>query len=106
VEVVRILLEHGVDATILNKTRLTALHIAAQTRRVEVVSFLLKHGRDATSSEADGVTPLHRAAEEGYTTFSSARRMLGPTAHADDGRAPLPVAAKKGHGELSRLLVR
>ena len=76
-EVVRLLLEAGVDKDAPNTDDRTALHIAAQEGHLEVVRLLLEAGADKDAADTDGWS----------------------------GWPALLIAAKKGHLEVVRLLL-
>ena len=60
-EIVKQLLETGVDVTIPEKDGYTVMHAAAFQGRAEVVKLLLAYGIDANDVSAlDGFTPFHR----------------------------------------------
>ena len=60
-EIVKQLLETGVDVTIPEKDGYTVMHAAAFQGRAEVVKLLLAYGIDANDvSASDGFTPFHR----------------------------------------------
>ena len=79
---VRILLEHGLHATMQNKNELTSLHAASMGGHVDVACLLLEHGADATAQEKDGGLHyiLHRLKDmwKLRASFSSVVRMLQP----------------------------
>lgn len=64
-EMVRCLLEAGVDRDTQEEECRTPLHIAAQNGHVHVVQFLSRVGADKDRQDAEGRTPLHVAAENG-----------------------------------------
>jgi ankyrin repeat protein len=61
VEVVRILVEHGMDVTAKAGNGWTPLHVATEQGNVELVRFLVEHGAEPSAPANDGQTPLHLA---------------------------------------------
>jgi ankyrin repeat protein len=64
-QVVRILVEHGMDVAARANDGWTPLHVAVHRGNVDVVRILVEHGADATVQANDGRTPLHMAAGVG-----------------------------------------
>jgi Ankyrin repeats (3 copies) len=65
-QVVRLLLQHGVDVSIKKTDGVTPLHEAMRTGDREMVSLLLQHGADVTSKQWRWRKPLHIAAFNGH----------------------------------------
>lgn len=63
-KIVRILLEHGADTEIRDKTGRTPLHLAAKNGSVRNVKVLLEFGAEVDSKDYSGKTALHLASEE------------------------------------------
>jgi ankyrin repeat protein len=61
VEIVRLLLDSGVDVNSVDNDGYTPLHIACIYEHPEVVELLLKYGADVNKSNNDGKTPCHFA---------------------------------------------
>ena len=86
VEVIRIHLERGADATAVrdrDEDGSTALHLALRWGRAAVAYVLLERSVDGMARDRDGVTPLHLAAREEHPNMwrlfvcsLSAARML------------------------------
>ena len=66
VECVRLLLEHGADATLANALGETALHVAAWDGHADVISALLTAGASLNKTGPEGETPLLLAADGGH----------------------------------------
>ncbi|WP_264374903.1 ankyrin repeat domain-containing protein [Wolbachia endosymbiont (group B) of Carcina quercana] len=56
-EIVRFLVEDGIDINATNKFKWTALHSAADQGKLEIIRFLLDKGSDPTIRDTDGKTP-------------------------------------------------
>jgi ankyrin repeat protein len=67
-DVVRLLLEHGVDvnARMGDSDHPTPLHLAAEHRRVEAVHVLLQHGANVGTKDGRGKTALQVALDKGH----------------------------------------
>ena len=61
-DVIRILLESGLDANALDSYDNTPLHKAAETKNPENVLFLIQNGADVHSTNKRRQSPLHEAA--------------------------------------------
>jgi ankyrin repeat protein len=66
VEVVRILVKHGMDVAARTNDGWTPLHLGVLQGNVDVVRILIEHGADTTVGANDGRTPLHMAVEAGH----------------------------------------
>ena len=62
VDMVRRLLEHGVDPNICNNDHITPLHTASSRGLVEAARLLLSHGAKVDAKDNNGKTPLQVAA--------------------------------------------
>jgi ankyrin repeat protein len=61
-DIIRVLLEHGADATTLGGTQSTPLHLALSINAgPEIVRQLIKHGADVNARDRSHSTPLHLA---------------------------------------------
>jgi ankyrin repeat protein len=65
VEVVRMLLEHGADATLQTEKGYNPLHLACFSGNTELVRLLLGQGVEVEAKTTDGSTALHFAARYG-----------------------------------------
>jgi ankyrin repeat protein len=61
VDTVRLLINHGADVSVQDKTRSTPLHMAALFGSFETVLLLLEHGADINAQDGRNKTPLHLA---------------------------------------------
>ncbi|KAH6701290.1 ankyrin repeat protein, partial [Leptodontidium sp. MPI-SDFR-AT-0119] len=66
-EVVKELLDHGVDTSTADFKGRTALHLAAHGYSLGVLTLLLDKGADMTARDGEGMTPLHLAYQKGIT---------------------------------------
>lgn len=67
-DVVRLLIKHGADVSVRDKTDQTPLHLAAFSGSSEAVRILLEHGADVTVVDVNHKTPLHLASSQvGHT---------------------------------------
>ncbi len=57
----RLLIKHGADVSVQDKTHSTPLHLAAFSGSSESVRLLLEHGADVTVLDGSRRTPLHLA---------------------------------------------
>jgi len=58
---VGLLIKHGADVSVQDKTYSTPLHLAAFSGSSEYVRLLLEHGADVTVLDGSRKTPLHLA---------------------------------------------
>jgi ankyrin repeat protein len=107
VDVARILLEHGADATHQDELGLTPLHRASQHGHLEVVHLLLEHGTDVNARDHSNWTPLHGASQDGHLDMVHVLLGHGANAHALDhgGWTPLLYPAHNGHLAVVLLLL-
>jgi ankyrin repeat protein len=108
-EVVKLLLQHGADATITDVLDMTPLSWACQGGHLGVAQLLLEHqGLQALGmTPITGATPLHYAARVGREDV--VKFLLGKGAHANsqraDGWTPFMEASSKGHVGVARMLL-
>ena len=71
VEVVRFLVEHGVDAAAQDQCGRTPLHRASERGHLGLARFLIEHGTNINiaAQDNDGSTPLHRASSSDLVRF-------------------------------------
>ena len=107
VDVARLLIEHGADATAQGNFGMTPLHRASERGDVDVARLLIEHGAEATAQSMDGTTPLHQASFEGHVDVARLLIEHGAdaTAQRDDGTTPLHQASEGGHVDVARLLI-
>jgi ankyrin repeat protein len=58
-DVIKILLERGIDRTATNKFGATPLHTACSRKVIDVARILLKAGLSVKDKDNDGLTPFH-----------------------------------------------
>lgn len=110
VEVVRALLDRGLDENHKDDLGWTPLHAAACEGHKSVCTILTEQGSMARVGELDveGRSPLILAAQEGHC--STVRLLLdrrSPIDHrAYDGHSALTAAALQGHRDIVELLMR
>jgi len=107
VDVARLLIEHGADATAQSNDGTSPLHRASLWGHVDLALLLIEHGADATAQSNDGMTPLHHTSEWGHVDL--ARLLIehgaNATAQSNDGTTPLHRASERGHVDLARLII-
>ena len=106
-EVVRFLLEHGVDADARDNANCTPLHWASEQGHPEVVLLLLEHGVDADARDNDNCTPLHWASEQGHLEVVRVLIEHGIDVNAQDHSnwTPLHCASRDGRLEVVQFLL-
>ncbi len=107
VEVTRVLVEHGADATAQDNYGWTPLHQASQSGNVEIAWFLIEHGADVTAQDNYGSTPLHSASGWGNVDVAQFLVEHGAdvTAQNNEGCTPLQLASRRGNVDLVWFLV-
>lgn len=109
VEVMRLLLEAGVDENAANTDQyeMSPMHYAALNGHLEVVRFLVELGADKNQPSSTGETPLHFAASKGH--FGLVRFLVEVGANhqltTDDGAKPSHRAAQNGRIDIFKFLV-
>ena len=84
-DVVRVMIEHGVDVNAAGVSGVTALHEVARAGQVEVVDLLIGAGADAGAVDSKGRTPLHWAAGGGhYSALAQTLLATNETTNAED----------------------
>jgi len=106
---VRELLEAGVDTDVRDALGATALHAATLQSNLVVVKLLLDHGFDPNvRASKSGNTPLHYAVAS--NNVGAARLLLQYNANKNirnfDGLTPLERARREGKTEIARVLLR
>jgi uncharacterized protein len=107
-EVVRYLLEAGVDADddAENRFGVRPVNAAAAAHDHESMKLLLEAGADPDAQQKGGFTPLHEAA---HTDDVQMARLLldagaDPSIETDDGRDAAALAADDGSSQVAELL--
>ncbi len=116
---VKILLNSGVERALPDVNKMTPLHHAAQNGRLKVVEALLDgreaefvlHGiihkkKEIDSLSSDKKTPLFLAAESGHFKVVKFLRARGANIHlaARNGETPYSIAHKLGHQKIAAFL--
>ena len=96
-EVVRLLIESGVDVNIKNGDGATPLHSAAFLGRVDVAKLLLENGADIKARDNDGATPADVLSIDWETTT-----FVGSLIGVDIEEEEIAVM-KKGRNEIAKL---
>ena len=104
---VKALLNAGAPIVSNREYGFSALYGAIQNGHVEVFELLLQHGAAANAESAPfGTTPLFVAVATGQLACIEPLLTAGADVnHARDGRTPLYWAARKGDGEVLKLLL-
>ena len=97
IEVVRLLIESGVDVNIKNGDGATPLHSAAFLGRVDVAELLLKNGADIKARNNDGATPADVLSIDWETT-AFVGSLIGVDIEAEE-----IAVMKKGRKEIAKL---
>lgn len=106
--VVNLLLDHGVNVNLANRDGVTPLHNAVRKGWDEVAERMLKMGAEVTGVDGRSQTALHLAAAAGNARIAEALLKAGADANAKDNRAntPLHLAAGSGQRPVCELLLR
>ena len=112
--VVRILLDHGANASIVDDCGYAALHACVECGNTDehlaVIRTLANDGVDLDLPVGDSLagTALHLAARRGRSEVMSVLIEAGanPNSRAQDGATPLYVAAQQGHLNILKMLLR
>ena len=106
-EASRILLQHKVDQSVLDRDGQTPLHRASYRGHMDTARLLLEHGADVNALDNYRTTPLHLAS--GEVNIDVARLLLehGVDVNTQDtnGRTAFHIASLGGELEISRLLL-
>src|SRR6266851_698030 len=107
VDAARILVGHGADVTVQDKSGWSPLHLALARGHVELARVLVGHSADLTAQDNDGRTPLHLASAWGHVELARTFVEHGTDVTAQDksGWSPLHQALARSHVELARILV-
>lgn len=104
-DLLRRLLDIGVDPNVTSKYGTTALHLAAISNRCDRISMLLKSSVKIDSADQWGCTALHLAAERGYVSAVELLRSSDCLLRKDlSGMKPAVSALVNGHKSLFDLL--
>ncbi|KAI9753568.1 MAG: hypothetical protein M4579_005085 [Chaenotheca gracillima] len=74
-DVMKLLISHGADLSVVSDEGVTALHVAASIGSVEMLDFLLSKGSDVFTTTNTGMTALHYAATAPKCSKSMIRKL-------------------------------
>ncbi|XP_049843822.1 26S proteasome non-ATPase regulatory subunit 10-like [Schistocerca gregaria] len=106
VEVVRCLLESGVDVDARSKKLTTPMHRAAWNDQAAVVRLLASYAADPNAMSETGRTPLHCTAQNGSTEAAVALLEVGAdrTARDHEGYTPFDIARECNNEQIIHIL--
>jgi ankyrin len=107
-EVVRALLQKGVDVNVPQIDGTTALHWAVRADDLEMADLLLRAGARASATNRDGATPMQLASLNGSAAMIGRLLKAGVDANAplsSSGDTALMLAARTGKPEAVKLLL-
>jgi len=118
-ELIRTLLEFGVDGNTRNKMGRPVLHLAVHSRNAKLVQLLARHADDTNLDVGNSESALHLAARQGSPEMCRAL-ILGRVRHGpefapghpdtgcrernDMGETPIMLAARYGNGQTIRVM--
>ena len=65
--IMRILIKHGADTSLMNNNGETPLYYAVKTQHYYALMMLIEVNADVNVANRDGITPLHLVASRGHT---------------------------------------
>lgn len=106
-EMVKLLIENGVDVDVKEFRDFTPLRIAARNGHADIVQYLVEKGATIDTRAMDGATPLEHAAAKGHTDIVKylLEKGANPNIIDKEGDFPLGEATKNGHLEIVKLLL-
>ena len=115
VNALRVLLEHGADVDSRDRYGRTPLHDliwggeSYKGDRPEIAQLLLKHGANVNAQDNEHRTALYLVVSQRPDALDILRILLDHGADADakqrDGLTPLQLSLKRGHEEVTQLLM-
>ncbi|ENH68003.1 Ankyrin repeat domain-containing protein 50 [Fusarium oxysporum f. sp. cubense race 1] len=108
IDMVRILVDRGVDINAPDANSRTPLHLSATIGNMEMARVLCEGGAVIETTSESGHTPLHVAAMKGHTEVAELLLEKGADIEASDnfgGFTPLGFAASMNHSAVTRLLL-
>lgn len=107
IEIVEILIRHGVELNAVNRNGETALNFGIFRKSEEVVKILLKHKADCEIASNDSWTPLDSAVATGDVNMVRLLLSAGADVNtvSESGWTPLLFAADRGYEEILKLLL-
>ncbi len=96
VEVVRFLIEHGVNAAAQDQCGWTPLHRASKRGHLDLARFLIEHGTNIAAQDNGGSTPLHWAPSSNLIQFL-VKLGTDVAAQEERGQTPLHEVSSRGY---------
>lgn len=107
-DLVRSLINAGIDVKALTDSGNDALKVAAAGGFDDIVTLLLKHGADINGQREDGCTALHLAIQYGHDSTCDVLFESEANIHIEtkEGLSPIHLASREGHlGILQKLIL-
>ena len=109
-QILDFLISHGADIDMETSTGETALHLAARCDSTSCLEVLIRHNPNASATNRNGETALFLAATYGCVRAVEKLVAIVSNLEASDSRidfeTPLHAAAKNGHKEILRILLK
>lgn len=107
VEVIKSLLDSGIDINIRNSKQQTPAHIAANTGNKEVLKLLISSGADINARDKNGNTPLHFASSKGRKKIVEIllENRAEPNVKNNRDETPLHLAVLKDKTSTAQTLI-
>ncbi|XP_068234477.1 protein fem-1 homolog A-like [Palaemon carinicauda] len=105
-DIVKLLLEYGIDVDAKDSKGITCLMMAAYNRRRKILKYLIRKGADVNKKTINGKHALHACAESG--DLEAMKILLRHNARMDAdsfGITPLLTASSFGHRHIVQYLV-
>ncbi|PMD52992.1 ankyrin repeat protein [Hyaloscypha bicolor E] len=83
-EVVKELLDYGVDTSTTDFKGQTALHLTTQRYSLGILRLLLERGADMAARDGEGMTPLYFAYQKGVTRMIDCLLEKGANSYGGD----------------------
>ncbi len=101
-DLLRVVLDHGLDANATDERGRTPLHWAARIGSTQSVMLLLEHGASVSARDHRGRTPMHDAALAGHGAIIDTLRAHGAQVDARDNEqvTPMMLACARGHDHI------
>jgi len=107
-EVMKFLLDQGINANFTDKLNQTALYFSAREGNTPCIELLISHGCNVNHRDQNGQTALYYSAREGH--YESTKRLIeaGTDINNEDnnGQSALFYAAKEGKADICQLLIK